>query len=397
MITGDSSIPELNPPSRLLLGPGPANINSRVLRAMTAPLLGYLDPDFVRIMDDVAVGLRQVFGTKSFTLPVSGTGSAGMEAGLANLLEPGDTVIVVDAGYFGDRMVEMAERLGATVVRIPVEWGKVVEIGEVRKAFQAQKKVKLLTCVHAETSTGVLQSLTELSRLAKEYGALFMADTVTSLGANKIGFDELGIDFAFSGTQKCIGAPPGLSPCAVSTAALQVISTRKTKPYSWYLDIGLLRKYWEGGERVYHHTAPMSMVYALREALRMVQEEGLEKRWQRHTRNGKALRAGLQALGLKLLVPEAYCLYQLTSVLIPQGIDDLKFRQALLREYNIEAGAGLGKFRSQIWRLGLMGENSTPANVLLLLSALEKLLPQNGYELAPGAGVAAASKVLAQT
>jgi alanine-glyoxylate transaminase/serine-glyoxylate transaminase/serine-pyruvate transaminase len=362
---------------------------------MTAPLLGYLDPDFVLIMDDVANMLRHVFGTRGFTLPVSGTGSAGMEAGLANLLEPGDVAVVIDAGFFGDRMLEMSTRLGARVVRVPVEWGKQVRIDDVRKAVRNEPKIKLIAAVHAETSTGVLQPLGELAHIAQERSALLLADTVTSLGANPVNFDQVGIDFAFSGTQKCIGAPPGLSPCAISSRALDVMEHRKTKPYTWYLDLTLLRKYWGGGERVYHHTAPMSMVYALREALRMVMEEGLENRFARHERNGKAMRAGLEALGLKPLVPEGQCLYQLTTVGIPQGITDGQFRTALLKNYNIEIGGGLGAFRGKVWRIGLMGESSSGANVLYLLGALEALLPKFGYEVATGAGVSAASKVLA--
>jgi alanine-glyoxylate transaminase/serine-glyoxylate transaminase/serine-pyruvate transaminase len=390
------AIGELNPPARLLLGPGPANVSPRVLRAMTAPLLGYLDPDFLKIMDDVALMLRHVFGTKEgFTLPISGTGSAGMEAGLANLLEPGDVAVVLDAGFFGERLIEMAGRLGAQVVRVPVEWGKPADVDQVRRAIRSHPRIKLIAAVHAETSTGVLYPLKELSKLAQERGALLMVDTVTSLGANAVNMDSVGIDYTFSATQKCIGAPPGLSPCALSAKALEVISTRKTKPYTWYLDIGLLRKYWEGGQRVYHHTAPMSMVYALREALRMAIEEGLENRFARHTRNGRALRAGLHALGLEPLVPEPNCLYQLTTVAVPQGIEDTPFRTALLRQENIEIGGGLGQFRGKVWRIGLMGESSTSANVLLLLSALENLLPKHGFEVAVGAGVAAASKALA--
>lgn len=390
------SVGELNPPSRLLLGPGPANVSPRVLRAMTAPLLGYLDPDFLRIMDDVAAMLRVAFGTKEgFTLPVSGTGSAGMEAGLANLLEPGDTVLVVDAGFFGQRFVEMASRMNAQVVRVPVEWGNVVDMDQVRKVVGGLPRVKVIAAVHAETSTGVLQSLEELGKLARERNALLLADVVTSLCGNPVDLDATGIDFAYSATQKCVGAPPGLSPCALSPRALEVIDNRKTKPYTWYLDIGLLRRYWAGGERVYHHTAPMSMVYALREALRMVLEEGMDNRFARHERNGRAMRAGLAALGLNPLVPEDHCLYQLTTVGIPQGVNDGTFRTALLRQYNIEIGGGLGQFRGKVWRIGLMGESSTSANVLYLLNAMEKLLPRHGYEIAVGAGVAAASKVLA--
>ncbi|MSQ11793.1 MAG: alanine--glyoxylate aminotransferase family protein [Dehalococcoidia bacterium] len=387
---------ELNPPARLLMGAGPANVSPRVLRAMTAPLLGYLDPDFVKIMDDVAVMLRQVFGTKEgFTFPVSGTGSAGMEAGLANLLEPGDTAVVLEGGFFGERLAEIAGRLGATVISVKGQWGAPADLDQVRKAVKAQPKVKLIAAVHAETSTGVLQPLKELGQLAREHDALLLVDTVTSLGANHVDVDAVGIDYTFSATQKCIGAPPGLAPCALSPRAMEAIAKRTTKPYTWYLDIGLLRRYWEGGQRVYHHTAPMSMVYALHEALRMAFEEGLENRYARHRRNGRALRTGLEALGLKLLVPESSCLYQITAVHIPAGIDDMAFRTALLRQYNVEIGGGLGQFRGKVWRIGLMGESSTAANALYLLSAFEALLPRHGFEAPAGAGVAAASRALA--
>lgn len=303
-------------------------------------------------------------------------------------------MVVLDAGFFGDRLVEMAGRLQANVVRVPVEWGTVADMDQVRKTVNGLQRVKVIAAVHAETSTGVLQSLRELGKLAQERDALLLADVVTSLCGTPVDMDATGIDFAYSATQKCVGAPPGLSPCALSERALQAINARKTKPYTWYLDIGLLRRYWAGGERVYHHTAPMSMVYALREAMRMVLEEGLQNRFARHKRNGQALRAGLQALGLRPMVPEEHCLYQLTTVGIPQGVTDGTFRTALLRQYNIEIGGGLGQFRGKVWRVGLMGESSTSANVLYLLNAMEKLLPKHGYEVAAGAGVTAASKLL---
>ena len=387
---------DLNPPSRVLLGAGPSNVNPRVLRAMINPLLGYLDPDFIRIMDDVSGMLQQVFGaTGGFTLPVSGTGSAGMEAGLANVLEPGDVAVVVSHGYFGERLAEIARRHGATVAVVPGEWGKTISLEAVEAELAQHSRVKVLATVHAETSTGVLQPLEDLARLAHQRDALFLVDAVTSLGGTKVEVDSTGIDVCYSATQKCIGAPPGLSPVHINKRALDAIEQRTEPPRSWYLDLGLLRKYWEGGTRVYHHTAPMTMVYALREALRLVLEEGLEKRYERHRLNGRALRAGLEAMGLKLLVPEAQCTYQLTSLLIPEGVDDGAMRTRLLHEYNIEIGGGLGRFQGSAWRIGLMGESSTASNVLFVLSAMENLLPQLGFEVAVGSGVSEASRVFA--
>jgi alanine-glyoxylate transaminase/serine-glyoxylate transaminase/serine-pyruvate transaminase len=363
---------------------------------MSTPILGYLDPEFIQIMDGVAEMLREVFGTAdAFTLPVSGTGSAGMEAALANLLEPGDVAMVVENGYFGLRLSEIASRQGAEVLTVPVEWGQTASPEAVEAELKKHSNVKLLAAVHAETSTGVLQPLKDLGKLAHDNDALFLADTVTSLGGSPINFDDIDIDFAYSATQKCLGSPPGMAPVAIGPRALEVIKNRKEKPRTWYLDLGLLLQYWAGGTRVYHHTAPMSNIYALRESLRMVLEEGLENRFARHRKNGRALRAGLEALGLKLLVPEDRCTYQLTSVFVPDGIEDAPLRRRLLNEYKIEIGGGLGQFGGKMWRVGLMGESSTVPNVLALLSALETILPESGFEVAGGAGVAAASKSLA--
>ena len=387
---------ELNPPPRVLLGPGPSAVSARVLNAMTKPIMGYLDPEFINLMDSVADMLRQVFGAQEgFTLPVSGTGSAGMEAGLANLLEPGDLAVVAAHGFFGDRLTDIAARQGATVVQVNTDWGSVIDPQAVEEELNKHPKVKLLAVVHAETSTGVLQPLRELSDLAHSHDALFLVDAVTSLGGNPVDVDEMAIDYCYSATQKCLGAPPGLAPVILSTQASRVIEKRTEPPRSWYLDLGLLQRYWAGGTRVYHHTAPTTMIYALREALRMVLEEGLENRYARHQRNGRAFRSGLEALGMQMLVPEASCTYQLVSVLVPDGVDDVALRGRLLKDYNVEIGGGLGQFRGKIWRVGLMGESSTAANVLLLLSALEALLPTQGFEVPAGQGVAAASRVLA--
>ena len=387
---------ELNPPPRVLLGPGPSAVSARVLSAMTKPIMGYLDPEFINLMDSVADMLRQVFGAQEgFTLPVSGTGSAGMEAGLANLLEPGDLAVVAAHGFFGDRLTDIAARQGATVVQVNTDWGSVIDPQAVEEELNKHPKVKLLAVVHAETSTGVLQPLRELSDLAHSHDALFLVDAVTSLGGNPVDVDEMDIDYCYSATQKCLGAPPGLAPVILSAQASRVIEERTEPPRSWYLDLGLLQRYWAGGTRVYHHTAPTTMIYALREALRMVLEEGLENRYARHQRNGRAFRSGLEALGMQMLVPEASCTYQLVSVLVPDGVDDVALRGRLLKDYNVEIGGGLGQFRGKIWRVGLMGESSTAANVLLLLSALEALLPTQGFEVPAGQGVAAASRVLA--
>ena len=387
---------ELNPPPRVLLGPGPSAVSARVLNAMTKPIMGYLDPEFINLMDSVADMLRQVFGAQEgFTLPVSGTGSAGMEAGLANLLEPGDLAVVAAHGFFGDRLTDIAARQGATVVQVNTDWGSVIDPQAVEEELNKHPKVKLLAVVHAETSTGVLQPLRELSDLAHSHDALFLVDAVTSLGGNPVDVDEMAIDYCYSATQKCLGAPPGLAPVILSAQASRVIEERTEPPRSWYLDLGLLQRYWAGGTRVYHHTAPTTMIYALREALRMVLEEGLENRYARHQRNGRAFRSGLEALGMQMLVPEARCTYQLVSVLLPDGVDDVALRGRLLKDYNVEIGGGLGQFRGKIWRVGLMGESSTAANVLLLLSALEALLPTQGFEVPAGQGVAAASRVLA--
>ena len=376
------------------MGAGPSNVNPRVTRALTLPIIGFLDPQFIQLMDDMAELLRHLFGSvNSFSVPISGTGSAGMESGIANLLEPEDVILVASCGYFGDRIAEMAKRYGAEVIKISAEWGKAIDPSLVEAELRANPKIKVLGVVHGETSTGVQQPLEELSQLAKQYESLFLVDTVTTLGANPILADSIGIDFAFSATQKCVGAPPGLAPVNLSEAALQTIAKRKTPPRTWYLDLGLLQGYWQGRTRVYHHTAPTTMIYALWEALRMIMEEGLERRYARHKINGQALRSGLIALGLHLLVPPEICLYQLTAVMVPDVVDDSEFRTRLREEYNIEIGGGLNQLQGKIWRVGTMGESSSISNVLLLLSSLEDLLPKLGFNIDKGSGVAAASQV----
>ncbi len=384
----------LNPPYRVLLGPGPSNIHPRVQMAMLAPMVGHLDPYFLTIMEDTMNLLRAVFRTKNkLTFPISGTGSAGMEAGFCNFLEPGDVAVIGVNGFFAERMVDNALRCGAEVIQVPGEWGRIIEPEAIEAALKAQRGVKLLALVHAETSTGVLQPLIEASQLAKQYGALFLVDTVTSLGGHEVAVDDWGIDICYSGSQKCLGCPPGLAPFTANETALAALKARGQKVLSWYLDLSMLSDYWSAG-RFYHHTAPISMIYAMHEALALVAEEGLEARVQRHLRHGSALHAGLEAMGLTLHAQEGYRLSTLTSVRIPQGIDDLRVRQRLLNEFGIEIGGGLGPLKGQIWRIGLMGHSSTEENVLLLLSVLEKLLVEEGYSAEVGAGVAASIQAL---
>ncbi len=390
-----NALGELNPPERLLLGPGPANIPPRVHRAFAAPLLGHLDPAFLGIMDETVDLLRQVFQTQNkLTIPISGTGSAGMEAAVCNALEPGDAIVVGINGYFGGRIAEMAERYGVKVVRVEAEWGAPLCLEQFQAAVKHERKVKAIAIVHGETSTGLLQPLDGLSQLARAHDALLIVDTVTSLGGAEVCVDKWGIDLCYSGTQKCIGAPPGLAPLTAGPRALEALKARKTKAGSWYLDLTLLGQYW-GGDRVYHHTAPISMVYSLREALRLTVEEGLEARWARHRQAASALWAGVQALGFELHVPEPLRAPPLTTVRIPKGVDELKVRQSLLNDHNIEIGGGLGPLKGKVWRIGLMGYNATPRSVFLLLSALERVLPRCGFEVRQGASVAAAQQALA--
>ena len=388
------SYQHLNPPLRILLGPGPSNVHPRIQQAMAAPMVGHLDPYFVKIMDDTVELLRYLFRTQNrLTFPISGTGSAGMEASFCNFLEPGDTVVIGVNGVFGERMVDNAARCGAEVIPVTAEWGKIVAPEAIEAALKSRKKVKMLALVHAETSTGVLQPLAEASQLAKQYGALFMVDTVTSLGGQEVAVDDWGIDICYSGTQKCISCPPGLSPFTANQKAMDVLQARKSKGNSWYLDLALLSAYWGTG-RVYHHTAPVTMIYALHEALALIAEEGLENRLNRHQKNAAALRAGLEAIGIVLHAEAGHRLNSLTSIRVPAGVDDLRVRQKLLNEYSIEIGGGLGPLKGKIWRIGLMGESSTEENVLFLLYALEKILQTEGYRLETGAGVTAAIQVL---
>ena len=385
----------LTVPRRVILGPGPSSANPRVLRAMSLPIIGYLDPAFFELLDELTGMLGEIFKTKQRAFAVAGAGSAGMEAGLVSLASPGDTVIICSYGYFCERQIIMAERLGFNVVPLRTEWGKSMDPQVLAEALKEHPETQLVLGIHAETSTGTIQPIAEFARLSHEAGALFMTDVVTSLAGCELKFDEWELDFAYSGSQKCLAAPPGISPVAISDRALEYIRNRPKPPTSWYLDLSLIADYW-GPDHIAHHTAPVSMIYGLREAVGMALNETLEVRWQRHEANASALRAGLTALGLELPISKEERLDQLTVVKLPKGIDDVKLRTQLLEEYSIEVGRGLGEFAGEVIRIGLMGESCVPANVFALLSALEKILPDHGFEVAKGAATAAASAQLAE-
>jgi alanine-glyoxylate transaminase/serine-glyoxylate transaminase/serine-pyruvate transaminase len=385
---------DINPGERVLMGPGPSNVPPRVLQAMSAPCIGHLDPYFLSVMDETQRLLRFLFQTKnSLTIPVSGTGSAGMETCFVNLVERGEEVVVCVNGVFGTRMADIVSRVGGRLIRVEGEWGRAIDPETVRNAIRGRSP-KLVAVVHAETSTGVCQPLEDMARIAREAGALFLVDMVTSLGGMEVSVDGLGIDAAYSGTQKCISCPPGLAPISFSDAAVKVLEERSTLVPSWYLDMSMVRAYW-GAERKYHHTAPINMIYGLREALRIIGEEGIDARWARHRLNHRALVAGLEAMGLKMLVPESERLPMLNAVRIPEGASDTKVRKALLGEFGIEVGGGLGSLEGKVWRVGLMGHSSTKKNVFLFLSALETVLKAEGVKVHPGA-LEAASAVYEQ-
>jgi alanine-glyoxylate transaminase/serine-glyoxylate transaminase/serine-pyruvate transaminase len=368
---------DINPGERVLMGPGPSDVPPRILQAMAAPCIGHLDPYFLSVMDETQRLLRFLFQTENgLTIPVSGTGSAGMETCFVNLVEPGDEVVVCVNGVFGTRMSDIVNRLGGQLIRVDGEWGRAIDPDEVRKAVKGRSP-KLLAVVHAETSTGVCQPLEDLRNTAKESGALFLVDMVTSLGGMEVALDKMGIDAAYSGTQKCISCPPGLAPISFSTAAMKAFEKRKRPVVSWYLDMSMVSSYW-GAERKYHHTAPINMIYAFREALRIIAEEGLEDRFARHLLNHRALVAGVEAMGLSMLVPEGERLPMLNAIRIPEGADDVKVRKTLLNDFGVEIGGGLGDLAGKVWRVGLMGHASRKKNVVLFLSALEIILRSQG-------------------
>ncbi|MFO0938255.1 MAG: alanine--glyoxylate aminotransferase family protein [Gemmataceae bacterium] len=383
---------QLAPSPRLLLGPGPSDAHPRVLTAMTTPLLGHLDPQFLEMMNETQDMMRQVYQTNNkMTFPISATGMAGMECCLVNLIEPGDKVIICNKGFFGNRMVDVAGRAGAQVTVLEKIWGEAFDPQEIRDAI-AKTKPKALGIVHAETSTGVCQPLEEIGKICRESGVLLIVDCVTSLGCIPVKLDEWGIDAAYSCSQKGLGCPPGLSPISFSDRAVDVLKSRKTKVQSWYLDLTTIQSYW-GADRAYHHTAPISMVYALREGLRIVLEEGLEARYARHRKNHLALKAGLEAMGLTFTANPAYQLPQLNAIRIPAGADDVACRKQLLTDFGIEIGGGLGEFKGKAWRIGLMGYNAKPSAVVQVLSALGHVLRKSGVAIEPGIGVAAAERV----
>ena len=380
---------ELNPPERLLLGPGPSNVNPRVLKALSSPLVGYMDPFYLKVMDETKELLKYVFKTKNeFTFPVPGTGMAGMEASLCNVVEFGDEVIVCVNGFFGERINELVLRIGGKPIRIEAGWGKIITKESVEEALR-KSNAKAIAIVHGETSTGIQQPIKELSKLAKTYDSLIIVDAVTSLTGCELNIDAWGIDVCYSGTQKCLNCPPGLAPITLSDRAINIIQNRKTKIQSFYLDLQLISKYWSDA-RVYHHTGPISMTYALREALRIIHEEGIENRLARHTRNSQAFIKGIEAMGLEMHAQEGYRLPSLNTVVIPKNVTDVNIRRMLFECFNIEIGGGLGLLKGKIWRVGLMGRNSTEKNVILLLEALERTLRKEGYQNKSSSGVGAA-------
>jgi len=388
------SIQNFNPPRRILLGPGPSMVHPRVLRALSTPLVGHLDPSFLGVMDDIQGQLRLVFQTRNrFTIAVSGTGSSGMEASIVNVVEPGDAVIVGVNGVFGTRWAAIVERCGGKAIRVEAPWGQIIEPEAIGQALQRSGPVKAVAIVHAETSTGVWQPLEPIGRLCRGHDTLFLVDTVTSLGGMPVEVDRWGIDVCYSGTQKCLSCPPGLAPFTLSERAMAAINTRRTPCQSWYLDMALIADYWTEGTRAYHHTAPISMLYGLREAMRLVEEEGLPARFARHQLNGEALIAGLIELGLPPLPPMGYRLPMLTCVTVPSHIPEAEIRRNLLSIYGIEIGGGLGPLKGKVWRIGLMGESSTEAHVLTLLNALEELFIRGDWLSTPGAALRAAARI----
>ncbi|MFC1583561.1 pyridoxal-phosphate-dependent aminotransferase family protein [Candidatus Neomarinimicrobiota bacterium] len=374
---------------RVLMGPGPSDVDARVLEALARPTIGHLDPAFLDILNEIRELLQYTFRTRNeLTLAMSGTGSAGMETCVANLIEPGDAMLVCVNGVFGQRMADVAQRYGADVTTIEAEWGRVFAPEQIAKALQ-DKSAKVVGIVHAETSTGAGQPLEEISRMVHEQGALLLVDAVTSLGGMNVDVDGWQIDACYSGTQKCLSCPPGLAPVTFSPAAAAAMDRRKTKVRSWYLDLSMIRQYW-GAERLYHHTAPINMNYALLEALRIVREEGLEARWERHLRHHHMLKAGLGAIGIEYVTQPGYELPMLNAVAVPAGIDEAAVRKRLLEEYRIEIGGGLGKFKGNAWRIGLMGSSSTHENVLLFFTAFEDCLADQGYKFDKGTSIASA-------
>jgi len=386
----EKKIGELAPPMRLMMTPGPSSIDPRVYRALAAPVVGHIDPWFKTCMDETQILMRQVFQTENrVTMPLSASGSGGIEASVLNTLEEGDEAIICVNGWFSERMYEIALRTPAKVTKVEAPYGTAVDAEDVRKV-SAGKKIKIIGLAHGETSSGVVTQLDPFRKVADELGALLIVDAVASLAAEPLNVDKQKLDIVFSGSQKALSAPPGMSPITVSPRVEEILKNRRKKVQSWYFDLTTAMNYW-GKDRLYHHTPPISLIYALREAMRLTMEEGLENRWARHRVNQQALIAGVEAMSLELLVKNPKeRLVTVTPVMIPAGIDDVKFRNQLLDEFNIEIAGGIGPLKGKIWRLGLMGYCAQKANVLLLLSAMEKVMTDQGARLAPGAGIAAA-------
>ena len=384
---------ELNPPYRLLLGPGPCNVDPRVLRVASAPQLGHMDPVLFTILEETAQMLRAVFQTKNeMTLCISGSGFSGAEAVLTNLLEEGDTLIAGSLGFFSGKIVEISERAGATVVSIETELGQPLRAEQLEQAFQEHPEAKIFATAIAETSTGLLQPLEDLERVTHAHGALFVVDSVCGLGGVPVNIDGMKIDASYSGSQKSLGALPGLAPVTLNERAIKIIEQRKHPVQSYYLDLLKLNSYWNGNH-AYHHTASSNLIYTMHEALRILLEEGLEARLTRHALHGEALRAGIKAMGLSILTAPGYELPVLTAVYLRDGINELALRQNLLKAYDIEVGGGMGKLQGHLIRIGLMGYNSSRKNVTTILTAIEHLLPQSGFTPTPGAALAAADAV----
>ena len=380
-----------NPTVRTLMGPGPSDVNPRILGAMAKPTIGHLDPEFIRLMDEIKGMLQYAYRTKNeLTIPVSAPGSAGMETCFVNLVEAGDKVIVCENGVFGGRMADNVRRLGGVVVHVEQQWGRAVDLDAVSDALKNNPDAKIVAFVHAETSTGARSDAKGICDLARQSDCLTIVDCVTSLAGCDVNLDDWQADAAYSGTQKCLSCAPGLSPISFSDKALEVVKNRKTPVTSWFLDLNLVMGYWgEGQTRAYHHTAPVNALYGLHEALVVLQEEGLEASWQRHTTNHMALRAGIEAMGMSFVVPEDERLAQLNTVTIPEGVDEAAVRKQLLQQFNLEIGAGLGALAGKVWRIGLMGYASNPKNVLLCVNALEAVLSQYNAPINKGVATAA--------
>jgi alanine-glyoxylate transaminase/serine-glyoxylate transaminase/serine-pyruvate transaminase len=389
--TSSKKISSFHPPQRTLMGPGPSEINPRVLAAMSLPAIGYLDPIFVEMMEELKTLLRYAYQTDhALTFPVSGPGSVGMETCFVNAVSPGDKVIVGRNGVFGGRMIENIERAGGIPIIVEDAWGEPVDPGKIEDAFKKNSDAKVLAFVHAETSTGCQSDAKTLCAIAEKYGALNIVDAVTSLGGTPVLVDEWGIDAVYSASQKCLSCTPGLSPVSFSDRFVERVKARKEKVHSWFMDLNLVLNYWGSTNRTYHHTAPTNGLFALHEALLLLKEEGLENAWARHMRHHLALKAGLEAMGFKFLVKEGYRLPQMNAVYVPEGIQEADVRKILLNEFNLEIGAGLGPLAGKVWRFGLMGYSCKPENVMLCLSALGSVLEDMGMSVKVGEAEAAA-------